>query len=209
SKILTLVIARRFAGYKRMELLLNDMDRFNKLVSNKESPIQIIWAGKPHPADHSGIASFDKIVNVCKSYTNCSALVGYELKLSRMLKQGADVWINIPRITHEASGTSGMSAAMNGAVNVSIPDGWIPEFARDKVNCFIIPASADTLPDHEQDELDANSLFDLLEQEVIPMYYHAQDKWMSIVKNSMKDIIPQFDSNRMAAEYYTNLYTSI
>ena len=132
ENILTIVFAKRFGGYKRPELLLNNMDRFQQLITNVNRPVQIIWAGKPYPMDYSSVALFDNIVNLCKTYTNCSILVGYEMKLSKLLKQGTDVWLNVPRITHEASGTSGMSAAMNGAVNVSTPDGWFPEFAKDK-----------------------------------------------------------------------------
>ena len=209
ENIITIVFAKRFAGYKRAELLLNNMERFHQLVTNKERPVQIIWAGKPHPMDYVAIASFDKIVNICKTYTNCAILVGYELKLSRMLKQGADVWLNVPRITHEASGTSGMSAAMNGAVNVSIPDGWFPEFAKDKINCFVIPPASPLMTEHKQDETDANSLYDLLENEILPMYYDNPDAWLKICKNGMQDIIPQFDSNRMAKEYYENLYLKV
>jgi starch phosphorylase len=119
---------------------------------------------------------------------------------------GADVWLNVPRLTREASGTSGMSAAMNGAVNVSIPDGWFPEFAKDKINSFIIPGADASLPIHQQDEADADNLYDLLEKEVIPMYYDNHAQWLSVTKNGMKDILPQFDSNRMAAEYYEQLY---
>lgn len=207
--ILTIVFAKRFAGYKRADLLLRNMDRFQQLVSNKQRPVQIIWAGKPFPVDYAAIGIFDKIVNICKSYSNCSILVGYELKLSKLLKRGADVWLNVPRITREASGTSGISAAMNGAVNVAIPDGWFPEFANDKVNSFVIPAPDSTLPDHRQDEADCNNLYDVLEKEVIPMYYDSPSKWLSVVKNSMCDITPYFDSNRLAQEYYEKLYDRV
>jgi glycogen phosphorylase len=131
------------------------------------------------------------------------------MKLSKLLKQGADVWLNVPRMSHEASGTSGMSAAMNGAVNVSMPDGWFPEFAKDKENSFIVPGSDPGLPVHQQDESDACSLYDLLENEVIPMYYNNPSAWLSIVKKGMQDIIPQFDSNRMAKEYYETLYLKV
>jgi starch phosphorylase len=209
ENILTIVFAKRFGGYKRPELLLNNMDRFQQLVTNVKYPVQIIWAGKPYPMDYAAIALFDRIVDVCKTYPNCSIITGYEIKLSRLLKQGADVWLNVPRITHEASGTSGMSAAMNGAVNVSMPDGWFPEFAKDKINSFIIPATSPDLPFHEQDEADSNSLFNLLENEVIPLYYNDQTNWISIMKNAMIDIIPQFDSNRMAEEYYNKLYAEV
>jgi starch phosphorylase len=159
--------------------------------------------------DYTEIGIFDKIVNVCKSYPNCSILVGYELHVSRLLKQGADVWLNVPRLTHEASGTSGMSAAMNGAVNVSIPDGWFPEFAKDRINSFIIPPANPTLPPYQQDEADANSLYDLFENIVIPMYYNDRSQWMKIVKQGMTDIRSAFDSNRMAHEYYEKIYNAI
>ncbi len=204
---LTIVFAKRFAGYKRADLLLHDMQRFDRIVSNTERPVQIIWAGKPYPMDYAAIGTFDKIVHVCKSYKNCSVLVGYELRLSKLLKQGADVWLNVPRLTHEASGTSGMAAAMNGAINTGTLDGWFPEFAIDKINSFVIPPAPLTLPEHEQDEADANNLYDLLEKEIIPMYYDYPSRWLAIMKNSMEQIIPYFDSNRMAAEYYEKMYT--
>jgi starch phosphorylase len=208
EKICTLVFAKRFVGYKRADLFFHDMERFHRLVTNKERPVQIIWAGKPYPMDYTAIGVFDKIVDVCKTYTNCSILVGYELKLSRILKQGADVWLNVPRITHEASGTSGMAATMNGVVNLGLPDGWFPEFSRDKINSFVIPPCDISLPEHLQDDNDAASLYQLLETEVLPMYYDYPNRWMEIVKNGMKDIIPQFDSNRMAKEYYEKLYAA-
>ena len=206
ENIITIVFAKRFGGYKRPELLLHNLERFERLVSNKKYPVQIVWAGKPYPMDFTSIAVFDKIVNTCKTYPNCSILVGYEMKLSKLLKLGADVWLNTPRITHEASGTSGMSAAMNGAVNLSIPDGWFPEFVKDGINGFSIPAANPSLPDHELDDADANSLYDILEKTVIPMYYDDPAGWLDIVKNGMKDIIPQFDSIRLAKEYYEKLY---
>lgn len=207
EKICTIIFAKRFTGYKRADLFFHDMERFRRLVTNKERPVQIIWAGKPYPMDYAAIGVFDKIVDVCKTYTNCSILVGYEFKLSKLLKQGADVWLNVPRITHEASGTSGMAAAMNGAVNVGLPDGWFPEFVRDKINSFVIPCCDISLPEHVQDDTDAASLYQLLETEVLPMYYDYPNSWLEIVKNGLKDIIPQFDSNRMAKEYYEKLYS--
>ena len=209
SDILTIVFAKRFTGYKRADLLLHDMDRFHRLVSNANRPVQIIWAGKPYPADYTGIGTFDKIVDVCKKYNNCASLVGYELSLSKLLKGGADVWLNIPRLTHEASGTSGMAAAMNGAVNVALPDGWFPEFARNRKNSFVIPACDTSLPDHLQDDADANQLYELLEKEVIPMYYDYPDSWLDIVKNGMRDVIPAFDSDRLAREYYEQMYNPL
>jgi len=206
ENLCTIVFAKRFTGYKRADLLFHDMDKFHQLVTNKERPVQIIWAGKPYPMDYTAIGVFDKIVDLCKTYANCSILVGYELKLSKMLKQGADIWLNLPRITHKASGTSGMAAAMNGAVNVSIADGWFPEFAKDKYNAFIIPAADKLLPEHEQDAADAAALYQLLEKEVLPLYYDYPSRWLAIVKHGLNDIIPQFNSHRLAKEYYELLY---
>jgi starch phosphorylase len=183
------------------------MEKFHQLVTNKERPVQIIWAGKPYPMDYPSIGIFDKIVNICKTYTNCSILVGYEISLSKIFKQGADVWLNVPRMTHEASGTSGMAAAMNGAVNVGLPDGWFPEFAKDKINSFIIPPCDVNLPEHIQDDKDAASLYQLLEKDILPMYYDYPTKWLAIVKNGLTDIVPEFESNRMATEYYERLYS--
>lgn len=209
DKILTIVFAKRFTGYKRADLLFNNMERFHQLVTSKDFPVQIIWAGKPYPADYAAIAVFDKIVHLCKNYPNCSILVGYELRLSKMLKAGADAWLNLPRVTHEASGTSGMAAAMNGAVNVSIPDGWFPEFSQADMNSFVIPAADTSLSEHEQDTLDAETLMDVLEKKVVPTYYSKPKQWTNIMKNSMKDIIPFFDSDRLAKQYYELLYTRI
>lgn len=206
EKVFTLVFAKRFTGYKRPELLLHNMERFHQLVTNKERPVQIIWAGKPYPTDYTAIGVFDRIVNICKQYSNCAILAGYEMKLSKLLKGGADVWLNVPRITHEASGTSGITAAMNGAVNVGLPDGWFPEFAKDKINSFVIPPSNNLLHKHEEDDADAGSLYDLLEHEIIPLYYDYPARWLELIKNGMQDIVPQFDSNRMAEEYYNKMY---
>lgn len=206
EKICTIVFARRFTGYKRPDLLLLNMDRFHAVVTNTKRPVQIIWAGKPYPMDYTAIGTFDRIVNVCKTYANCATLVGYELTLSKLLKRGADIWLNLPRLTHEASGTSGMTAAMNGAINVSLPDGWVPEFAKDNINSFVIPPCDTSLPEHMQDELDAESLYNLLENVVLPMYYDNPGDWLAIQKQAMRDIIPRFGSGRMAQEYYEKMY---
>lgn len=207
KNICTIIFAKRFAGYKRPDLFFHDMEKFHQLVTNKQRPVQIIWAGKPYPMDYPSIGIFDKIVNICKTYTNCSILVGYEISLSKIFKQGADIWLNVPRMTHEASGTSGMAAAMNGAVNVGLPDGWFPEFAKDKINSFIIPPCDVNLPEHIQDDKDAASLYQLLEKDILPMYYDYPKKWLAIVKNGLTDIVPEFESNRMATEYYERLYS--
>ena len=206
TEALTIVWARRFAAYKRADLLTYDEERFEKLLSNSKYPVQIIWAGKPYPMDYSAISMFNKLVHLSKKYGSIAVLVGYELKLSRLLKDGSDIWLNTPRIPREASGTSGMTAAMNGSVNFSTYDGWIPEFARHGVNSFLIPPVDQKLPVHQQDQLDVQNLYDILEEEILPAYYDKPEKWNEIVKNSMMDVSPYFDAARMAYQYYEKIY---
>jgi starch phosphorylase len=205
--VFTMVWARRFAGYKRAELLLSDPARFERLMTNTKYPVQLIWAGKPYPFDYASIGIFDRLVHVAKRYINCSVMVGYEMHLSKLLKQGADLWLNTPRLTREASGTSGMTAAMNGALNCSTNDGWIPEFAQPGINCFVLPEADLSWPAHEQDAFDADNLFTMLETIILPMYYEQPDQWLRLIKNSMHTIVPYFDSDRMAAEYYEKMYS--
>lgn len=116
------------------------------------------------------------------------------------------MWLNNPRLYREASGTSGMTAAMNGSVNFSIPDGWIPEFAKHGVNSFIIEPADRNLPQTEQDSIECSRLMDILEKEILPMYYSKPKSWANIVKNGMRDVAPAFESGRMAKEYYTLLF---
>jgi len=204
--VLTIVWARRFAEYKRPGLLKYDFERFEKFISNSKYPVQIIWAGKPYPLDSQAINLFNEINHISKEYTNIAVLTGYELNLSMMLKRGADIWLNTPRITREASGTSGMTAAMNGAVNLSIADGWHPEFSRDKINSFTIPPVAQDLSIEEQDRIDNINMMDILENEIAKIYYDDNEEWIKIMKNSMTDVIPAFDSGRMVHQYYTDMY---
>jgi starch phosphorylase len=206
ENVLTIVWARRFAAYKRANLLLADYNRFLRIVQNTKHPVQIIWAGKPYPEDYGAINIFNEIYWKTKDLPNCTVVTGYELWLSGHLKKGSDLWLNNPRLYHEASGTSGMTAAMNGSVNLSIPDGWVPEFAKHGKNSFIIDTANDQLTQESKDKIEAHALLDLLENEIIPLYYENPDKWLNIVKTSMKDVLPQFDSGRMADEYYTKLY---
>lgn len=203
---LTIVWARRFAAYKRPDLLLRDFERFRQLVTNTKYPVQVIWAGKPYPKDQGAIDTFNHLVRVSKEFANCAVLTGYELALSRSLKAGCDIWLNTPRKPREASGTSGMTAAMNGGVNLSIKDGWIPEFGKHGVNSYLIPDGSDLENHSKLDDEDFDNLYKILEKEVLPTYYGKADKWTEIVKNSMKDVVPYFGSHRMAEEYYEKLY---
>jgi len=207
TKIFTIVWARRFAGYKRASFLTTDEERFEELINNKKYPVQIIWAGKPYPVDYPAITEFNNLVHLSRKYKNVSVLIGYELMLSRRLKQGADCWLNNPRVPREASGTSGMTAAMNGAVNFSTDDGWIPEFMKNGLNGFVVPlADYTNMTVHDQDEYDLNCLYQILNNQILPLYYDNYEAWREIVKNGMNDVRFQFDSNRMANEYYELLY---
>lgn len=205
--VLTIVWARRFAHYKRATLLLHDFQRFLELIERTDRPVQIIWAGKPFPFDHDAIGVFDSLVRLSRKKRSIAVLTGYEIELSRQLKQGADVWLNTPIRPREASGTSGMTAAMNGAVNFSINDGWIPEFAKDGENSFIIPTTEPGLSEWEQNDADHHHLMEILEQRIVPLYYDQPQQWMDIVSASMRDVTPAFDSDRMAREYYEKLYS--
>ncbi len=205
--VFTIVWARRFAGYKRAELLTRDKARFTALVKNSKYPVQFVWAGKPYPLDYPAISDFNFLVNLSKEYNNVAVCIGYELTLSKQLKQASDVWLNNPRVPREASGTSGMTAAMNGSVNFSTNDGWIREFIKHGENGFVVPmVDYDNMSTQEQDQYDMEKLFEILENDILPMYYDHPEKWRDIVQNGMKDVRVQFDSNRMAREYYEILY---
>jgi starch phosphorylase len=208
-KVFTIVWARRFAGYKRADLLTRDKARFEALLSNKKHPVQFIWAGKPYPVDYPAISDFNHLVHLSKHHRNMAVCVGYELALSKRLKQAADIWLNNPRVPREASGTSGMTAAMNGAVNFSTNDGWIVEFIDHGNNGFVVPpADYEDMNVHEQDEYDLNTMYDILENQILPAYYETPDTWRQIVQNGMRDVRFRFESNRMAHEYYELMYNA-
>lgn len=206
--VLTIVWARRFAGYKRADLIMRDVERFKKIVCDTERPVQIIWAGKPYPKDQGAIDLFNHLVHFTQDYKNATVLVGYELALSKLLKDGSDMWLNTPVVTREASGTSGMTAAMNGSINYSTYDGWICEFARDGENSFIIPPAADGLSAEARDQHDMDGFHHILENKVLPLYYDQPKEWWKLVLQSMNDVVPFFDSDRMATEYYEKLYNA-
>lgn len=205
-EVLTVVWARRFAAYKRADLLLRDLERFKKLITNSNLPIQIIWAGKPYPTDFGAIQIFNRLVDSSRNYANLAVLTGYEIGQSRLLKQGSDIWLNTPRITREASGTSGMTAAMNGSVNLTVNDGWIPEFARHGENAFVLPEADPTQSHSIQDDQDAGNLYRILETEVMPIYYTSPDIWARLAFTAMEEVVPAFSSHRMAEAYYKELY---
>ena len=205
---LTIVWARRFAAYKRADLVIRDMELFDALMKDTERPVQIIWAGKPYPKDQGAIDIFNYLVQFTQKYANAAVLVGYELGLSKQLKDGSDIWLNTPIVTREASGTSGMTAAMNGSINCSTFDGWICEFARDGENSFVIPPSESGLSPEARDDHDLRAFHHILQNKILPTYYDTPNDWWKLVLQSMDDVVPFFDSDRMATEYYENLYNA-
>ncbi|KAA9333096.1 alpha-glucan family phosphorylase [Hymenobacter busanensis] len=203
---LTIVWARRFAGYKRANLVLRHFDRFEQLFKHADRPVQMIWAGKPYPKDYAAIGMFNELIKSTRHLKNCAVLTGYELGLSALLKKGSDVWLNTPRFPREASGTSGMTAAMNGSVNLSIPDGWIPEFVRHGENGFLIPLANINEDERHKDDTEASGVLDVLEHELIPLYYDEPADYWNLVQTAMREVEPMFDSGRMAREYYELMY---
>lgn len=204
--VLTIVWARRFAEYKRPGLIKEDFDRFKKMLENTKHPVQIIWAGKPYPFDTNAVNAFNELIYISHRIKNMAVLIGYELELSHVLKKGSDLWLNTPRVSREASGTSGMAASMNGSIHFSTDDGWHPEFAKHGYNSFTIPLMDQTKPVEEQDYEDNKNMMDILEKEIIPMYYDKPVQWTEMMKNAINDVLPAFDSSRMAHEYYIKMY---
>lgn len=212
-QILTIGFARRFSSYKRAFLLFRDIDRFRRLISNPEMPVQFIIAGKAHPLDNPGkeiIKSILKISSEDEFRRRIVFLEDYDINVARYLVQGADIWLNNPRRPQEASGTSGMKAAINGAVNVSILDGWWCEGYSPEVG-FKIGNGEEYDNAEYQDNLEGHFLYDVLEREAIPLFYKRNSarfpyEWIKIVKNSMIMACGQFTSGRMVREYTERFY---
>ena len=203
-EVLTIIWARRFAAYKRPDVLTRDRERFDKLMKNTKYPIQFIWAGKPYPFDGGAINNFNQLYYLSHLYPNMAVLTGHELNLSKLIKDGSDVWLNTPIVTREASGTSGMTAAMNASLNFSTFDGWVCEFANEQ-NSFVVPVAPQS-PDWERDRVDIHNMLDMLENNILPTYYDHPEEWQKMVLQSMNDVNAFFDSDRMAAEYYEKVY---
>jgi starch phosphorylase len=205
---LTIGFARRFATYKRADLVLSDPDRLAQLLTDAERPLQIVLAGKAHPADEGGKALIRKVVQFSRdprAHGRVVFLEDYEMTLARDLVQGVDVWLNTPRRPLEASGTSGMKAALNGVVNCSILDGWWVEgYSAD--TGFAIGGDWVASNDQAQDEADARALFEVLEQQVIPTYYGDRSRWLHLMRNSIAQLGARFNTNRMLTEYVESLY---
>ena len=204
ENVLTIVWARRFAEYKRPHLLFYNFNQEKSEWINsqlRENKLQIIYAGKPHPDDDSMIHSFNRLLYASYELPNMVVLAGYELWLSRLLKSGADVWLNSPRFPMEASGTSGMSAAMNGALNLSVVDGW--ECEADPKNYFPFGTQ---IPGGDQDSFDAEELKRCLETTVMPLFYGDKEEWHKKALAAKFEAEKYWTSDRMVLEYQTQLY---
>ena len=207
---LTIGFGRRFAPYKRANLLLRDRPRLTKLLRNTKRPVQILFAGKSHPADQPGKDIVAGIVGLAREEPRVVFLKDYDIALARHLVQGADVWLNNPRRFLEASGTSGMKAGANGALNVSVLDGWWDEAYRPELG-WAIPSGA-TLDRPEIDDVaEAEGLFRLLEREVVPAFYERDEagiprRWVEMMKASMRNVATQFSARRMVIDYFTSAY---
>jgi len=210
---LTIGFGRRFATYKRATLLLRDPERLVRILDQKDRPVQIIFAGKAHPADNTGkelirqIIHFERRPDVRRRMV---FLEDYDIVIARYMVQGVDIWLNTPRRPLEASGTSGMKAAFNGALNVSILDGWWDE-AYDASTGWAIGKGEEYDNDDYQDEVESNALYNLLEKEIVPLFFtRGADGlprgWLRKMKNSMRALGPQFNSKRMLREYTDEFY---
>jgi starch phosphorylase len=212
--VLTIGFARRFATYKRANLLLSRPERLAALLADADRPVQILFAGKAHPADEAGKDLIEQVVEFAREPAAAARVVfleDYEITLARRLVQGVDVWLNTPRRPLEASGTSGMKAALNGVLNCSILDGWWAEAYSPAYGFAIDGGAAVDASDAEQDEADAEALFAVLEQQVLPAYYERgadglPERWIAMMRDSIAELGPRFGTARMVAEYVERLY---
>jgi starch phosphorylase len=210
---LTIGFARRIAAYKRWGLLMSDTERLRHLLSDESRPVQVVFAGKAHPQDQGA-----KLILQQLSQWKYDPLVSrravfvqdYDQEIARQLVQSVDVWLNVPRRPFEASGTSGEKVAMNGGLNLSILDGWWPEGCDGK-NGWAVGEACGGGEGPEVDRCDAESLYKILEEEVVPCYYDRDEhdlprRWVQMMKHSLITLVPAFNSNRMVEEYAERIY---
>ncbi|HXI16399.1 MAG TPA: alpha-glucan family phosphorylase [Chloroflexota bacterium] len=210
---LTIGFARRFATYKRATLLHQDMERLVAVLKNRDRPIQIIYSGKAHPADNGGKELIREIVRFARREDLRRHIVfieNYDLDVARYLVSGCDVWLNLPRRPHEASGTSGMKAVMNGALHMSVLDGWWAEAYRPGLG-WAVGSGEEYQDEGYQDYVEARAVFELLEKEVAPLFYDRGPDglprgWIQMMKNSIRDLTDEFNTNRMLREYTQQYY---
>jgi starch phosphorylase len=212
---LTIGFARRFATYKRGLLLFHDLERLGRILSDTRYPVQIIISGKAHPRDHEGKAIIQRITHIAREEPFRDRVVfleDYNMNIGRYLVEGADIWLNNPRRPLEACGTSGMKATANGALNLSVQDGWWVEGYDPELGWSI--GNGEVYEDFQyQDEVESKLIYDLLEREIIPLFYDRgldglPRGWIAMMKRSMRTLCPQFNSNRMVQEYTDRCYMS-
>jgi glycogen phosphorylase len=215
-RFLIVGFARRFAAYKRATLLLSQPDRLRALLLDEHRPMQLVFSGKAHPADDQGKRMIAEIVRFSTDPSirhRMTFIEDYDISVARFMYQGSDVWLNTPRRPMEASGTSGEKAALNGALNCSILDGWWNEMFDGTNGWAISSAEAITDLDH-RDEVEANSLFELLERQIIPLYYDRRGGrfprgWVSRIKSSFRTLGPKVNATRMVRDYLDHMYEPI
>ncbi|MCC7565495.1 MAG: alpha-glucan family phosphorylase [Methanomicrobiaceae archaeon] len=213
TSALTFGFARRICDYKRADLIFHDLDRLERLVTNRWMPVQFVFAGKAHPADRRGKEILQRIYQLAEDPRfagRIAFLEDYGEQLARYLVQGVDVWLNNPLPLMEASGTSGMKVALNGVLNLSILDGWWLEGYNGR-NGWAFEGHP---PSPDRDAADANALYEIIEKEVVPLYYARAlngipHKWVQMMKESIKSIAPRFSTRRMVKEYVTKYYPSV
>src|SRR5436190_14890315 len=211
--VLTIGFGRRFATYKRATLLFNDLDNFRRIVGDKDRPVVFLFAGKAHPADEPGQELIRTLVHMAGQEEFQGRLLfieGYDLHIARRLVSGVDVWLNNPVHPLEASGTSGMKAGMNGVINLSILDGWWDE-GYDGQNGWAIKPASPQLDQHRRDLEEGRTLYELLQDRVVPSYYRRAEggysaEWIHMAKRSMASLLPRYDASRMLGEYVSKYY---
>ena len=210
---LTIGFARRFAPYKRATLILEDKERLLKILNNEEQPVQFIFAGKAHPADEKGKEMIKQLIDFARDNKVEDRFVfveNYDMNVARHLVQGVDVWLNNPKKPLEASGTSGMKAGMNGVLNFSVPDGWWPECFNGENGWSII--SGENITDDEiRNKLEANEIYEKLENEIIPLFYQQNqngipENWVKMMKRAIYDVGKNFNMHRVLKEYLNEFY---
>jgi starch phosphorylase len=215
---LTIGFARRFATYKRGTLVLRDIERLHKILEDKNRKVQFIFSGKAHPKDDGGknfIHEILKFANTNGFKNNIIFLDNYDMDVAKRLVSGCDVWLNNPRKPLEASGTSGMKVIANGGLNLSILDGWWVEGYNKNTGWEIVsPDNYDTASDEELNEFESKSLYDTLENEIIPMFYDRDEKgvpvrWVNMMRGSISELTPEFNTGRMVKEYHEKFYSKV
>jgi starch phosphorylase len=212
-EVLTVGFVRRFAEYKRPALIFRDIERLKRIVKDRWQPIQIIFAGKSHPADFPSKCLLQNVYRLAtdRAFQGRIAFVeDYDMHMARYLVQGVDVWLNVPRRLNEASGTSGMKASLNGVPHLSVLDGWWHE-GYNGVNGWAIGEGPGTYSPEEEDNMDADALYRLLEERLVPLYYdrdrnNVPHGWVRVIKEAIRSVVPYFCARRMVKEYTDKLY---